>query len=536
MNSKNVAEIIVEQLVMWGVKRVYGVIGDANMYLVDALYKNGNIKFIQTRHETAAAFMASAEAKITGSVGVCTATSGPGLVNMLNGMGDAYNDKVPLFAITGQVPSNKLGMPVKQYLDQQVMVQPLALWSSQLTTPQTAAELTWLGLHYAASRGGVTHLSVLKDLWPQIGGKEIKVQPPLQKAGPPIEPTIQDLARKLENSMRPVIMVGRGIAGLVEEVKSLAEKLNAPIVTTLPAKGLIPEDFYLSLGGLGQAGTEIAGDMLIKSDLILILGAMWWPMDYVPEQKIKIIQIDSSNSNLALKHPAFETVNGVLKDIIPVLSNRITARNNEEMLEEVRAGRKRWFANIEQERQNESSPIMPQALMAQLEKVVSSEALIVLDVGDHVIWFTRCYWGSNENILISGSWRSMGFGLPAAIAAQLINPERPVVCISGDGGLTMALSEMITASQHHTPIKMIVVNNGSLAMEENRAIVTGLLTEGTKLLNPNFVKVAEACDWEGTQVKEHKYLATALKVCMENKKPYLLDVVCAKPMPPHTKL
>lgn len=536
MNNKNVAEIIVQQLVVWGVKRVYGVVGDANMYLIDALNKNGSIKFIQTRHETAAAFMASAEAKITGSVGVCTATSGPGLVNMLNGLGDAYNDNVPVFAITGQVPSTKLGMPVKQYLDQQVMIQPLGLWSSLLTNPQTAAELTWLGLHYAASRGGVTHLSVLKDLWPQAGGKEIKVRTLPQEAALPIESTVQDIAGKLENSKRPVLMVGRGVSGLVDEVKSLAEKLSAPIVTTLPAKGLIPEDYYLALGGLGQAGTEIAGDMLKKSDLILILGAMWWPKDYIPEQKIKIIQIDSIKSNLALKHPAIETIIGMLEDIIPELSKRIVARNNEEILEEIKTGRKRWFESIEQERQNGSSPIMPQALMAQLERAVPPEALIVLDVGDHVIWFTRCYWGINENILISGSWRSMGFGLPAAIAAQLVNPERAVICITGDGGLTMALGEMITATQHHTPVKMIVVNNSSLAMEENRAIVAGLLTEGTKLLNPDFVKVAQACDWEGAQVKEHKFLAAALKVCIDSKKPFLLDVVCAKPMPPHTKL
>ena len=147
MGAKNVAEVMVEQLVTWGVERVYGVAGDANLYLLDALERHASISFIQTRHEAAAAMMASAEAKLTGRVGVCTATNGPGMVNLLNGLADAYSDQVPVLAITGQVPSKKLGFPVKQQLDQQVMIQPLALWSALLVQADKAAELTWLGLH-----------------------------------------------------------------------------------------------------------------------------------------------------------------------------------------------------------------------------------------------------------------------------------------------------------------------------------------------------------------------------------------------------
>lgn len=536
MPAKNSAQIMVEQLVSWGVKRVYGVVGDANLVFIDAINRNPAISFIQARHETAAAFMASAEAKLTGEVGVCTSTNGPGLVNMLNGMGDAYSDQVPLLAVTGQVPSNKLGLPVKQYVDEQVMVQPLARWSSQLCNPHRAAELTWLGLHYAYSQGGVSHLSVLKDIWTLQGGETIKDKPNYHTNCMLTEEELAMTVDFINNAQRPLIMVGRGIASLVDSVKVLAEKIGAPVITTLAAKGLIPEDYYLSVGGLGQAGTEAAGNLIKKADLVLILGATWWPEDYGPAQGVKIIQIDAEKKNLSLKHPAVLTLNVSLGSVISNLEGKLTGHLNGEWLKEVEGQRKRWFGLVKEERESRETPIMPQALMAQLEQVVSPESVMVLDVGDHVIWYDRCYWGHNQDLLISGNWRSMAFGLPAAIAAKLVHPARPVVCISGDGGLSMTLGELVTAVQHNTPIKLVVVNNGSLAMEENRAITAGLLTQGVTLVNPDFAGVALACGWEAVRVNKYEELPLALEKCIRSDRPFLVDIACAKPMPAHTKL
>lgn len=535
MLQQNTAEIIVQQLATWGVKRVYGVAGDANMVFLDALHRHPDIQFVQTRHEGAAALMASAEAKLTGLVGVCTGTNGPGLVNMLNGLADAYADKVPVLAITGQVPSYKLGLPVKQYIDQQVMVQPLVLWSGLLVTPQRAAEMTWLGLHYAQSKGGVTHLSILKDMWQQPGGQVIKGKPPEQKQGEAAGNLVQETAQRLNQAQRPVLMVGRGIREQAETVKTLAERLGAPIVTTLPAKGLLPETFPLSLGGLGQAGTEVAGNILKESDLVLILGATWWPEEYAPEGKA-IIQVDAERSNLALTHPAVETITSHLQVFLPALLEKVNKADTSQWLSRVAEERNKWMTRITEERNNTAVPIMPQALMAHLEKKISPEAVIVLDVGDHVIWFDRCYWGSNRDLLISGSWRTMAFGLPAAIAAKLADPNRQVVCITGDGGLTMTLGELLTARRHKAAVKLILINNSSLGMEENRAITAGLTREEYKLDNPDFVQIALACGWEGARANQFGDLDHALEECMKSEKPFLLDVISALPMPPHTKL
>lgn len=533
--QKNVAEVIVEQLVRWGVKRVYGVSGDANLYFLHALAKHPDIEFIQARHETAAAFMASAEAKLTGLPGVCTGTTGPGLVNMLNGLADAASDRTPLMAITGQVESSKMGMPVKQYIDQQVMIQPLALWSALLCNAQRAAEMTWIGLHHAHLRGGVAHLSVLKDLWNLPGGEEIKDRPQVQK-GMISENEVQLVAELLQGAERPVIMAGRGIAAVASDVKELALRISAPVITSLPAKGLIAEDFPLCVGGLGHAGTEAAGNLLKESDLILLLGTTWWPQDYTPVHAAPIIQVDADKANLALAHPAIRPVNALLEDFVPALLRKMPEMKRKGWLDRIAEERQRWFEQIKTERGNVSSPIMPQALMAALEKIVPPEAIMVLDVGDHVVWYDRCYWGGQKELLISGTWRSMAFGLPAAIAAKLIFPEKPVVCICGDGGLTMTLGELVTASQYQAGVKLVVVNNGSLAMEENRAIVAGLLTDGLKILNPDFVQVAQACGWEAYKVNKYEELEDNLAKWMASARPSLIDVSSAAPMPAHTML
>lgn len=535
MAQNTVADVMVQQLVQWGVERVYGVAGDANLVFLDALAKHPSIKFIQARHETAAAFMASAEAKLTGRVGVCTGTNGPGLVNMLNGLGDPYADKVPVLAITGQIPSYKLGLPVKQAINEQVMIQPLALWSSLLCNPQRTAELTWLGLHYATSMGGVTHLSVLKDLWEQPGGQKIKQRPKEILSGHIDKDAFQEIIDLCQKAAKPVIMVGRGIQSVLDDVKKLAEGWQVPVITTLPAKGFFPEDYELSLGCLGQAGTDVAGTILKESDLVLILGATWWPEEFTPEN-IPIIQIDVVKTNLALTHPAVQTLNVYLEDVLPILIENLTKIQHTSWLERVKLERERWQNQVKAERETKSSPLMPQFFMAQLEKMISSDTIIVLDVGDHVIWYARSFWGSNRDLLISGTWRSMAFGLPAAIAAKLVYPKRNVVCITGDGGLTMNLGELLTAVQHQASVKLMVINNNSLGMEENRAISAGLIKEGVKLLNPDFVQVAQACGWQGAKAKNPQELNQGLEACFNSTQPFLLDVQTALPMPPHTML
>lgn len=534
MGKQSAAEIMVEQLAKWGVKRVYGLAGDANLYFLDALAKNKTIEFIQVRHEAAAAFMAGAEAKLTGEVGVCTGTSGPGLVNMLNGLADAAIDQAPVLAITGQVATNELGMPVKQYLDQQVMVTPLTLWSSIMGNPEKAAELTWLGLYYAQAGGGVAHLSVPKDLWKLTGGGTIKDKPRPALAARADHRVIEGIIEKIDKSQKPVIFAGRGIAPVKDGVREFAEKIKAPLIRTLPVKGLIPEDYYLNLGGLGQAGTEAARNILKKCDLILILGATWWPQDYVPNKTVPMIQIDAAKSHLALQHPAVEAVYSEIALVLPVLLERVKVAERNGWLEEAAREKNAWQAKILKEKENAATPVMPQFLMAQLEKVLPPEVIICLDVGDHVLWYDRCFWGKDHDLLISGTWRSMGFGLPAAIAAKSVCPERPVLCITGDGGLTMTLGEMITAAQQNKAVKMVVINNGTLAMEENRALAAELQTVDLHLLNPDFVQIGHACMWDAARVEEPGKLAAALKNCLASSRPSLVDVKCAVPMPAHT--
>ncbi|SEM90440.1 thiamine pyrophosphate-binding protein [Lihuaxuella thermophila] len=526
---------LVEQLTAWGVRRIYGVAGDANLYLLDELARQDKIRYISCRHETTAALMAAAEAKVTGKPAVCTATSGPGIALLLNGLADAYKDHVPVLAITGQVERPRLGIGGKQDIDQQRLMDPIALYTSLVVDPRAFPHQLNIAMKTAVSGGGVAHLSIPKDVWPLSLNAPIYSMPPQIPVMMPNKTDMVSVLDWINQAERPVLLVGRGVREAQEQVMKLAEKIQAPLMVTMPAKSYIPNDHPLFVGGLGQAGSEAATDLLKQSDLCIILGATWWPEDYVPKH-VPTVQIDARWENIGRTHPNVASLAGDLSYLLGEMIYGVRAKENDRWLNEIRQKKENWTRRIEAEAGQNGFPLAPQRVMAAISRCLQRDAVIALDVGDHTLWFERIAELAGQEVLISGRWRTLGFGLPAAMAAQLVYPERQVVSIAGDGGFLTTAADLATVARYQLPITIFLINNGSYAMEKNRMKASGLQTLGSDLFNPDFVAFAQAFGVTGYRVERVEELEGAIRQALASKQPALVDIWCDDTIVPHTQM
>jgi len=534
--SRTVAKHLADQLVAWGVKRVYGVIGDANLYFLDELAKNGQIQYIPCRTENAAGLMASAEAKLTGKLGVCVATSGPGVTLLLNGLADASVDQAPVLAITGQVEKAKLGTGSKQNIDQQRLLDPIASYSTLVADGKGFPIQLNQAYLTAVARGSVSHLSIPKDVWrDSVTGPFF---PPASQIGE-VEPDQQMVRRAIDaiqQAERPVILAGRGIESVAKEVLLLAEKITAPILVTMPAKTILPNEHPWFVGGLGQAGSESATELLQSADLCLILGATWWPEDFVPPA-IPSVQVDRIPENIGRTHPCAVGLVGDLKQVVPELLVRVTRKENSAWERDVQRMKRAWEERIKTETQQQKHPLAPQRIFYEIGQKADDHALFVLDVGDHTLWFERaCPLKPGQDVLVSGRWRTLGFALPAAIAASLADPGRQVVAIVGDGGFMQTMAELATAQQWKASFAIFLINNGSYAMEKNRMKVEGLNTVGTDLANPDFVRLAESFGIKGIRIEREEELSVRVEEALDGNQLTMVDILAGDPIIPHTKM
>lgn len=534
-----VASFLVQQLAAWGVERIYGVVGDAIFELADALARQRDIRFIACRHEAAAGFMASAEAKLTGRPGVCTATSGPGAASLINGLCDAYADRAPVLAITGQSPLGKLGTGYKQDIDQQRLMGALAGHTALLAAPEAAPlqlALAWRG----ALEGRVGHISVPKDVWNgEVPGAQVRGPEPYLTAPPVPSPAVIDGALPLlQGARRPVILAGHGALPAASDLVALAERWGAPVITALPAKGLISFDHPLALGGLGHGGSEAATRALNEADLVLAVATNWWPERYVPggtgeatgasaQAGPRIVRVDSHPANIGARAAVDYGLAGDVRTVIPRLAAGLTPQAVGAWQQRAADWKREWSERLRAEQATRSVPLHPSFVMHALEQALPPDATVAVDTGDHTVWFNRAFGGQQHRVLVSGTWRSLGFALPAAIAATMVTPGRCAAAVVGDGALTSLLGELLTASRYRAPLILALINNGSYAMELTGMRRAGLLPLGTALNNPDFALLAEGCGMAGVRVEKPDDLLPALRKAVATREPVLVDIVTA---------
>ncbi|HHW38149.1 MAG TPA: thiamine pyrophosphate-binding protein [Bacillales bacterium] len=525
--ARTVAEAILDQLDACGVRRIYGVVGDAIFGLLDAIGKQTKIQFIAVKHESVAAMMASAEAKCTGKLAVCAAQMGPGLANLINGLGDAFLDKVPVLAITGQAPVNKIGTSFKQYINQQELVQAITGYSELIVHSDAVMDALTKAIHISIAMDTVSHLSIPSDVFTMKTLVSSNEPTPIPD-GKPCTGQIKKGLQIMYSAKKPMILMGNKGRFLSSEIQQLAERWGSGISMGYGAIGIFPDSHPYGLGGIGEGGNPFLTPIFRQADVVLAIGTTWWPEGHTPVNA-QVIQIQSKLQDLGNGMPVDCGVVGNLSKIISQLINRFESYEmNQNWINQIRQCKQTWAIQNEEEGNKSGYPIHPSRIMRALEQCISLDTVIALDEGDSTLWFMRNFRAQCEHVLLSTNWRTMGCGLPGALAAKLCMPDKHVICVTGDGGLAMVLADLLTAKRYDLKITVVVLNNGMLQMECNKMVKKGLTPEGVELTNPDFVMLAKACGWDAFRVQSKNELEGLLNTALKSEKPTLLDVPTAQ--------
>ena len=536
-NRMNGAQIVVEVLKKQGVEYIFGYPGGACMPIFDALVDAPELKIILVRHEQGATHMADGYARATGKTGVVLVTSGPGATNTVTGILTAHMDSVPLVVLTGQTITPNLGKDAFQEADVFGVTMPVVKHSYLVRDVKDLSRIIKEAFHLASSgRPGPVLVDLPKDVvseeWAEDFSAELDL-PGYQVQSSGNSDSIKTMAELLSKSKRPLLYVGAGtvISGAAKQVLKLAEKLQAPVTTTLLGKGGFSERHPLSVGMLGMHGTAYANKTVVDCDLIMAIGARWDDritgkvsefclnatkihIDIDPSEFGKIIQPDVSVQG---------DVAAVLDELIP----QVKKLKTKEWLKKIETWKKKHPLKYPKR-----GGLRAQHVLAELDRLTDSKAIISTDVGQHQMWAAQfCKSTRERQWLSSGGAGTMGYGFPAAIGAQLGKPKEVVVAVVGDGGFQMTMSELATAAIHKLPIKILIINNRYLGMVrqwqqlffDNRE--SGVDMEG----NPDFVKIGEAYGIKGFHLRRAGDVTKVLKKALAyNDGPCIIEAEVAQ--------
>lgn len=536
---RTVGDLMIETMVEWGVRHVFGMVGHSNLAVAEALRqqeKVGGLSYYGIRHEGAASFAASAYGKLTGRPAACFSIAGPGATNLLTGLWDANVDRAPVLALTGQVETQVLGPGAFQEVDLQAAYGKVAQWSQTVLHESRHAELMNLALKSAVLNRGVSHL-IFPDEVPKLpagdkapGSSKGRVTP--REIIPP-DTAVDDATRLLAGARRPVIVVGHGARFHMPDVVGLAEQLKAPVITTFKGKGVIPDSHPLAGGVLGRSGTPVASWLMNESDCLLVFGASFSNHTGITP-KIPTIQVDFDPMVLGKFHAVEVPVWGEIGVTARLLQEGV--RGKAEAVDQTPDVAARWAIwRKEKERRvkdDRGQGVGSAAVFASLTRQVPKDAIIAVDVGNNTYSFGRYFECAEQAVLMSGYLGSIGFAFPAAMGAWAATQEddsrfsgRKVVSVSGDGGFGQYMVELNTAVKYGMNITHVLLNNSELGKisKEQRAGEWDVWQ--TSLHNPDFSKYAELCGALGIQVTDASELDGALERALSHDGPALVEVV-----------
>jgi pyruvate oxidase len=521
-----VSEVLINQIAAWGVQYVFGIPGTSTLGLVDAIRKtNGKVQYIQVRHEETAAFMASAYGKLTGHVAACLGISGPGATNLVTGLYDAQLDHSPVLALTGMVPRKHIGQGAIQEIDQQAFFEPLTVYNKTLMTQDQTTSLATLAIKYALLDQGVAHIGIPNDVQKLPYETEIL---PFEGRMPNMaygqdEWLVEKAAKAIDSAKRPAILAGFGARGQGNKLLELATKINAPIMATFRAKGVVDENEPLYVGCHGGIGSTAASELMTKADLLIAIGSSFSDLSLIPQKPT--VQIDINPLMIARRYPVEVALLGNSAVLIPKLTEKVKHKHNPNYLAEVTQLKQAWLNQLEKEAKSNVKPIRPQFIIKVLNDKIADDAVISLDVGENCWWFGRNFaMKKTQKMVMSGTLATMGFGLPGALAAALVYPKRQIVCLTGDGGLTMVLGDFLTALKYNLPIKVFVMNNKHLGMIMQEQKVEGYEGWQTDLFDYNFADFAQHSGGIGIKVTEPNQLEAAVDKALKSDKPTIVDI------------
>ncbi|MGB0723525.1 MAG: thiamine pyrophosphate-binding protein [Gammaproteobacteria bacterium] len=538
-HQRTVADLMAETLVNWGVTHVFGMVGHSNLGLADALRlreEAGDLSYIGIRHEGAASFACSGYAKLTGTPAACMSIAGPGATNLMTGLWDAKVDRAPVLALTGQVNTQVLGPGAFQEIDLTAAFAPVAAFSQVVLPDSKHAELASLACKNALVNRDVAHLIFPDEVQNLPADDGAKPGAPEGRLGAPRiapDPDALDQARdRLAGAQRPVIIAGYGAREAMSEVIELAERLNAPILTTFKAKGQIADRHPLAAGVLGRSGTPVASWFMNESDLLLVFGASFSNHTGITPKK-PIIQVDFERMALGKFHPVEVPVWG---EIGVTASALLAALADDYRPEDRRDELKDRWAQWHREKSRRASRdrgkgIASAALFDVLGQTCPDNAVVSVDVGNNAYSFGRYFECKAQTVLMSGYLGSIGFALPAALGAwaatQVDGPHkgRPVLSVSGDGGFGQYMGEFTTAVKYGMNITHVLLHDDELGKISKEQRDGNWPVWQTGLANPDFAEFARSCGGMGIRVEQLRDLRGALDKAFDHDGPALVEVM-----------
>lgn len=532
-HEKTVSDVMAETMVNWGVNRVFGMVGHSNLGLADAFRRlevEGKLKFIGIRHEGAAAFAASAYGKLTGKPAACFGIAGPGSTNMYTGLWDAKVDRAPILALTGQVATQVVGTGNFQEVDLVRAFQTVADFNQRVEHQSQHNELMSLAIKQAILKRDVSHLT-FPDQVQVLPANGAVAQSPNQRItsldiAPP-EESLNDAISLLANSKRPVIIVGHGARFHMDKIIELAEKMNAPVMTTFKGKGQISDSHPLGCGVLGRSGTPIASYFMNESDVLLVIGASFSNHTGITPKK-PTIQIDFDPMSLSKFHKVDVAVYGEISRTVGLISDKVGSiignkiDQKSEILNRWNIWKEEKQKRLREDRNHGVSSI---AVFDALNKYAPENAVMCVDVGNNAYSFGRYFESKKQSFLMSGYLGSIGFAFPAAMGAwAAVGNDRPIIAVAGDGGFCQYLAEITTAVKYNMPIKTIIINNGELGKISKEQRAGGWDKWATDLVNPNFAQYANNCGALGVKVVKMEELEKAMIQLFNHQGPALLEV------------
>ncbi|HEX4004538.1 MAG TPA: thiamine pyrophosphate-dependent enzyme [Acidobacteriaceae bacterium] len=542
--AKQVSDVVVERLMEWGVDTIFGFPGDGVDGFFEALRTHQDkLRFIQVRHEEAAAFAACGYAKYTGRLGVCCATSGPGGIHLLNGLYDAKCDLQPVLAITGHTFHDLIGMDYQQDVDLDKLFMDVSVFNQRIMGPAHAVNVVDMAVRSAFGRRGVAHICIPKDIqeWPVSDSMRSNANPrghsgdevPSLMARP-ADFLLRQAASVINDGSRVAILVGRGALGAREEVAQLADTVGGPVVKALLGKGVLPDRSPYTTGGIGLLGTAPSVDAMEECDTLVFIGSSYPYMQFLPKPgQAKCVQIELDPTRIGLRYPADVGLVGDAKTILQALLPLLKRKSNK-FLKKSQERMKNWNQLMEERGTRQDMPMKPQVVTHTLSKLLRDDAIVSSDSGTIATWTARYVEiRSNMQFSLSGSLATMANGLPYSIGAAVAFPGRQVVCVVGDGGLTMLMGELATLVKYKLPVKVIVVKNNVLGqIKWEQMILEGNPEFGVELQPIDFAKVAEACGMRGYTLERPQDAERILSEALRYDGPALVQAVVDPNEPP----